>query len=57
VAPWSTGQLRHTFATQARKVGGVDVVKTLLGHAFISTTEIYAERDHVAAAELIRRVG
>jgi len=54
---WSTGRLRHTFATAARKVAGVEVVKTLLGHAFISTTEVYAERDLVPAKELIRRVG
>jgi integrase len=57
VPVWSAGQLRHTFATAARKTGGVEVVKTLLGHAFISTTEVYAERDLGAAADLIRRVG
>jgi len=57
VPVWSTGQLRHTFATAARKVVGVEVVETLLGHSFISTTEVYAERDLGAARELIRRVG
>jgi site-specific recombinase XerC len=57
VPVWSTGQLRHSFATQARKAGGVEAVKTLLGHVFISTTEIYAERDLERAAELINMVG
>jgi integrase len=57
VPVWSTGQLRHTFATAARKMGGVEVVKTLLGHAYISTTEVYAERDLGPAGELIKRVG
>jgi integrase len=57
VPVWSTGQLRHSFATAARKAGGVEVVKTLLGHSYISTTEVYAERDFGPAAELIKRVG
>ena len=45
-------QLRHAFATRVRKAHGIEVARVLLGHADISTTEIYAERD----AEIARRV-
>jgi integrase len=54
---WSAGQLRHNFATAARKVAGVETTRTALGHADIGMTEIYAERDLDAATKLARRIG
>ncbi len=39
--------LRHTFATRLRRRGAaIDVIKDLLGHADIRTTQIYSRVDH-----------
>lgn len=54
---WTPNQLRHTRATELRKMHGIEHVKALLGHTKLSTTEIYAERDYETAAELIRKAG
>jgi integrase len=57
VAHWSPNQLRHSAGTSLRSESGVEVVRTILGHASMSTTEIYAERDLEKAAALILAVG
>ena len=49
-------QLRHARATELRPYG-LDVAKTILGHAKVETTLIYAERDMAAAMELVSRIG
>jgi integrase len=54
---WHPNQLRHTAATAIRKASTVEESKTILGHADIRTTEIYAERDLAKAAEIIKRIG
>lgn len=41
--PAHTYQLRHTFATNARRVVAVDMLKKLLGHKRLATTELYYE--------------
>lgn len=47
--------LRHTFATEARRAGaGLDVVQALLGHASPTTTARYA---HLGSAELANAAG
>ena len=44
-------ELRHTFATQiVENGGGMDEVMALLGHASVSTTQIYV----VTSAERLR---
>jgi integrase len=53
---WHPNQLRHSRATELRRYG-LDVAKTVLGHAKVETTEIYAEKDLAAAMELVARVG
>jgi integrase len=43
---WSPNQLRHA-----------ETARVILGHSDVSTTEIYAERDHAAAMRAVARVG
>jgi integrase len=54
---WHPNQLRHTFATEARKVGGIESVQALLGHAELSTSQIYAERSTALATSTARQIG
>lgn len=49
---WHPNQLRHSFATETRRVHGLEAAQVLLGHAKADVTQVYAERD----AELARRV-
>lgn len=57
VPRWSPNQLRHCFASAMRKEYGIEAARVLLGHASVSTTEIYAERDARLAASVIGKVG
>jgi integrase len=54
---WSPNRLRHSAATEIRARFGIEAVRTVLGHAEMSTSEIYAERDHTLAARVAREVG
>jgi integrase len=56
VPEWSPNQLRHNRATELRPYG-LDIVKTVLGHSKIETTQIYAEKDLAAAVELVSKIG
>jgi integrase len=57
VPPWSPNRLRHARATELRRVAGLDVTKTVLGHSKVETTQIYAEKDLKAAMELVGKIG
>jgi integrase len=54
---WHANQLRHTAATLIRQKYGAELARVILGHANLSTTEIYAERDFAAAAKAIAEIG
>ncbi len=57
VPKWHLHQLRHNAATQIRKEFGLDVARAVLGHSSPVVTEIYAERDEMAAARAMEQVG
>jgi site-specific recombinase XerC len=54
---WSPNRLRHARATEIRAQFGIESASTVLGHANVKTTEIYAEKDLQQAAEIMRRIG
>ena len=54
---WHPHQLRHTAATKIRKAYGIEIARIILGHAHVSITEIYAERDLEAAAKAMAAIG
>jgi integrase len=54
---WHPNQLRHTRATEIRRLAGLDAARVLLGHTTPIVTEIYAELDSVKAAEVARQHG
>lgn len=53
---WHPNQLRHSRATELRS-HGLDVVKTILGHSRLETTQVYSEKDMAAAMELVSKIG
>lgn len=56
VPEWEPNRLRHSRATELRG-HGLDMVKTILGHSKVETSQIYAEKDMQAAMELVARIG
>lgn len=57
VAPWHPNQLRHAFATEARRAAGLEAVQGLLGHSNLATSQIYAERQDTLARDVAARIG
>ena len=57
VPGWSPNQLRHAAATAVRARFGVEAARTTLGHADLSTTLIYAERDLELAVRVALELG
>jgi integrase len=53
---WHPNRLRHSRATELRRYG-LDVVKTILGHSKVETTQIYSEKDMAAAMEVVSKIG
>src|SRR5262249_57610537 len=54
---WHVNQLRHSHATRVRKEFGLEAAGAVLGHAKLSVTEVYAERDLTVAATVAARIG
>jgi len=57
IPPWSPNQLRHSRATDLRRVFGIEAAQAVLGHSEIGVTQVYAERDMARAREVMREVG
>lgn len=54
---WRPNQLRHSLATEVRKLHGLEAVQAALGHADMKTSQIYAERMMHLAVSAIKDVG
>jgi integrase len=57
IPAWHPHQLRHTVATEIRKKYQSEAARVFLGHARLSVTEIYAERDLDLARRIAREMG
>lgn len=57
VPHWTANQLRHNFATKARREFGIEAARVTLGHSSAVTSEIYAERDMDAARAVVAKIG
>jgi integrase len=57
VEAWTPNQLRHTAATEARKVAGLEGAQLMLGHARVSMTQHYAEVNTARGVELAQLLG
>jgi integrase len=54
---WHPHQLRHAAATRVREGYGLEAAAAVLGHAEVTTTQIYAERDARLAHRVAQEVG
>jgi len=54
---WHPHQLRHTAATEIRRTFGTEAAQVVLGHASLSVTEVYAERDLKLAERVMQQLG
>lgn len=57
VPHWHPNQLRHLWATEVRRQFGLEGAGASLGHAKMSVTEVYAERDEMLAARIAAAMG
>ena len=57
VLPWGPNRLRHSRATDLRRQYGIEAAQTVLGHAELAVTQVYAERDFAAARKIMAEVG
>ena len=57
IKPWGPNRLRHSFATEVRKLHGLESAQVLLGHSKADVTQIYAERDMEKGVEVARKFG
>ena len=54
---WHPHQLRHSAATDIRKHFGIEAAQTVLGHATLTATQIYAEKNVDAAKKIASALG
>jgi integrase len=54
---WSANELRHSYATRVRKQFSLEHAGAALGHARMSVTETYAQRDEQLALVVAQTIG
>ena len=54
---WAPNRLRHSRATEIRKLYGLEAAQVVAGHSQADTTQIYAERDIEKAAKIMSEIG
>jgi integrase len=57
VPRWHPHQLRHTAATEIRRRFGIEAAQTILGHATLNMTELYAEKNAEAGQRIAAAIG
>lgn len=57
VPDWHPNQLRHTHATEVRRLYGLEAAQAVLGHSRADVTQVYAERDLALAAKVAAEIG
>jgi integrase len=54
---WHPHRLRHSAATEIRRQFGIEAAQTILGHASLSMTELYAEQNTEAGQRVAAAIG
>ena len=54
---WTPNMLRHSAATEIRKQFDLEAAQSILGHASMNTSEIYAEKNAALARTVALRIG
>ncbi len=54
---WFPHQLRHSAASEVRRLYGLEASQAVLGHSELGTTQIYAEVDRSAAHRIMSEIG
>jgi integrase len=57
VPHWHPHQLRHSAATEIRRQFGIEAAQTILGHATLSVTQVYAEKNAEAGQRIAAAIG
>lgn len=57
VEVWSPNRLRHTAATEVRRMFGLEAAQVVCGHSRADVTQVYAERDRDLARRVARALG
>lgn len=57
IKPWHPHQLRHSHATEVRRLFGLEAAQVALGHSQARVTEVYAERDLALATKVAAQIG
>jgi site-specific recombinase XerC len=57
VPHWHPHQLKHSIATEVRRLHGAEASRVFVGHKSLSMTELYAEADLAEVERIALEVG